>query len=87
MNDKNKCNVNEEKNPLLTNTFMLKFDFEKTKSNIDKLMANIEEWKYSYINLSPPTITSSYEVHYENHNLNVTDKIGEFVQKKVDMEK
>ena len=87
MNDKNKCNVNEEKNPLLTNTFMLKFDFEQTKSNIDKLMANIEEWKYSYINLSPPTITSSYEVHYENHNLNVTDKIGEFVQKKVDMEK
>ena len=49
-------------------------------------MRNIEEWKYSYINLIPPKITSNYEIRYEKLNFTTTDKVGDFVEKKVDME-
>ena len=81
-----KINTNSYRNPLLKNIFLLKYDFEKSKEHVDELMKNIEEWKYSYINLVPPSITCNYEIKYEKNNFVPTDKVGGFVQKKVDME-
>ena len=63
-----KINTNNYRNPLLKNVFLLKYDFEKSKKHVDELMKNIEEWKYSYINLVPPSITCNYEIKYEKNN-------------------
>jgi hypothetical protein len=87
MNENYVYNANEERNPLLKNSFLAKFDFEKTKDNLDELMDKIEDWKYSYLNLLPPKITNNYEVRYEKFNLIVSDKVGDYVEKKIDMEK
>lgn len=83
---KSKIDVSNYRNPLLKNIFLLEFNFEESKKGVDELMRNIEEWKYSYINLIPPKITSNYEIRYEKLNFTTTDKIGDFVEKKVDME-
>ena len=84
---KSKIDVSNYRNPLLKNIFLLEFNFEESKKSVDELMRNIEEWKYSYINLIPPKITSNYEIRYEKLNFTTTDKVGDFVEKKVDMEK
>ena len=83
---KSKIDVSNYRNPLLKNIFLLEFLFEESKKSVDELMRNIEEWKYSYINLIPPKITSNYEIRYEKLNFTPTDKVGDFVEKKVDME-
>lgn len=83
---KSKIDVSNYRNPLLKNIFLLEFNFEESKKSVDELMRNIEEWKYSYINLIPPKITSNYEIRYEKLNFTPTDKVGDFVEKKVDME-
>ena len=83
---KSKIDVSNYRNPLLKNIFLLEFNFEESKKSVDELMRNIEEWKYSYINLIPPKITSNYEIRYEKLNFIPTDKVGDFVEKKVDME-
>lgn len=83
---KSKIDVSNYRNPLLKNIFLLEFNFEESKKGVDELMRNIEEWKYSYINLIPPKITSNYEIRSEKLNFTPTDKVGDFVEKKVDME-
>lgn len=83
---KSKIDVSNYRNPLLKNIFLLEFNYEESKKGVDELMRNIEEWKYSYINLIPPKITSNYEIRYEKLNFTPTDKVGDFVEKKVDME-
>lgn len=83
---KTRVNVDEFKNPLLTNEYMENFDFSKSKENVDGIMQDIEKWKYEYINLVPPKITSTYEIRYEKLNFNPTDSVGNYVEKKVDME-
>ena len=82
----NKNDVNAFKKPLLDNAFIIKFDFDKSKVCVDNLMDKVEEWRYAYINLIPPKITSSYEVRYEKLNFAPTDKVWDFVEKKIDME-
>lgn len=81
-----RINVDEFKNPLLPKDYLKLFDYVKSKNYVDKLMQDIEKWKYEYINLVPPKITSNYEVRYEKLNFNPTDKVGDYVEKKVDME-
>lgn len=83
---KSKIDVSNYRNPLLKNIFLLEFNYEESKKSVDELMRNIEEWKYSYINLIPPKITSNYEIRYEKLNFTPTDRVGDFVEKKVDME-
>ena len=77
---KSKIDVSNYRNPLLKNIFLLEFNFEESKKSVDELMRNIEEWKYSYINLIPPKITSNYEIRYEKLNFTPTDRVGDFVE-------
>ena len=81
----NKVNP-DELNPILKNSFIELFDFAKTKKNIDSFMEQIEEWKYTFLHLSPPSITQNYEIRYEQFTSNITDKVGKYVQRKVDLE-
>ena len=83
----NRNDVNAYRNPLLENAFIIKFDFDKSKVCVDKLMEVIGEWKYAYINLIPPKITPNYEIKYEKFDFKVSDGVGDYVQKKVDMER
>lgn len=83
---KTRINVDEFKNPLLAKEYMEIFDYIKSKDNVDALMEDIEKWKYEYINLVPPKITSTYEIRYEKLNFTPTDKVGDYVEKKIDME-
>lgn len=76
----------DELNPILKNSFIELFDFAKTKKNVDSFMDQIEEWKYAVLHLTPPSITPSYEIRYEKFTQNITDKVGKFVQRKVDLE-
>ena len=77
----------DELTPILKISFIELFDFAKTKKNIDSFMDQIEEWKYTFLHLSPPSITQNYEIRYEKFTQNITDKVGKYVQRKVDLEK
>lgn len=75
-----------ELNPILKNSYIELFNFSETKKNMDEFMDQIEEWKYMCLNLQPPKITQSYEIRYESYVPMTSDKVGSFVQKKLDLE-
>lgn len=85
MNDLVKVDKREE-NPLLKNSYIELFNFAETKKNIDIFMDQIEEWKYMCINILPPKITQNYDIKYEKFISNVSDKVGNYVQQKLDLE-
>lgn len=47
-------------------------------------MLNFEEDRYKYSELPQPTITPSYEIKYEMFTNNFIDKVGNYVEKKLD---
>ena len=59
-------------------------DFNRTKKNVDNLLYKYEEFKYKCHEICPPRITQSFEVRYEQFTLGVSDKVGSYVQRKLD---
>lgn len=56
-----------------------------TKNNVDELMYQYEEYLYKYHEIAPPRVTQNYEVKYEKFLNNATDKVGNYVAKKLDL--
>lgn len=73
-----------EDNTLLSLRIVEQYDYAKTKLEVDKIMLNFEEDRYKYSELPQPTITPSYEIKYEMFTNNFIDKVGNYVEKKLD---
>lgn len=62
------------------------YDFEATKSALDKLMTKYDMLEFKYLNIKPPKITASYELRFECHTINRSDALGNYVARKLDTE-
>ena len=75
----------EEENKLLSSKTIESKNFIKCKKAVDKKMLLLEEYMYKYNEIKPPKITQSYEIRYEMFTGNASDKIGKYVEKKLDL--
>ena len=67
---------------LLDNKIILKYDYKKTKINVDNFMNDFYEDYYKYINILPPSITSHLtEIKVESTRSNESS-IEKYVEKK-----
>lgn len=72
---------------ILSKSIVKKYNYSKTKSNIDDIMLKIEEYSYRIHNIQPPRITPSYEIRYDsNKNISPNSKIENYVTKLLDIE-
>ena len=78
----------EDVNGLLSVKLVQTRDYYKTRKNVDKLMLQLEEYRYKVHSIQPPRITSSYEIRYEgkSSNSNSTSKVESFVLKTIELE-
>ena len=76
----------KEEYALLSLRLVKSRNYVETKRNVDEIMYKFEEYRFKYHNILPPTITKNYEVRYESNSDMVGDKVGNFVQRKVDLE-
>ena len=67
----------------LSDRLMDMYDYKKTKTNLELFFEDLEEYKYTCIELLPPRITPNYEVKYEMFTNNKVDKVGDYVEKKI----
>lgn len=78
--------LNEYYNPLLDNNVINEYDYDLCKSNLQTLMNKVELLKYQFLNLKPPKITPSYEIHYEQITGFNPNKILDFLANKEEFE-
>lgn len=78
--------MNEDKQGLLSIRLVKSRNYYECKKNVDELMYKFEEIRFKCHHIEPPKITPSYEIRYESNSGNVSDKIGNYVQRKLDME-
>lgn len=72
---------------LLDKQFISKYNLEQTEENVLKIISSYLKAQYKYIDIIPPRMTSNYDVKYESFNkFNISDKVGNHVEKKVDAE-
>lgn len=63
-------------------------NYIETKKNVDeKILYRYEEYKYKCHEIIPPKISQNFEVRYESFTMNFSDKVGNYVQKKLDLMK
>lgn len=73
-----------ENNTLLSNEVIILYNYAETKKNVDLFMKKLERDSYKYYELTPPKMTPNYEIVYNsNHNIN-HDKVGKYVEEKLD---
>lgn len=81
-------NVNEAENKreLLSMKKIASRDYVKTKRMVDeKIKDKYEEYIYACHEIMPPKITQSLEVSYEQFIPKNTDKVGNYVARKLDL--
>ena len=61
-------------------------NYIETKKNVDdEILYKYEEYKYKFHEILPPSISQNYEVRYESFTVNFSDKVGNYVQRKLDL--
>lgn len=77
----------EQKDISLLSTKLIESrNYVETKNNVDScILYKYEEYKYKCHQIIPPKISQNFEVRYESFTGNFTDKIGNYVQKKLDL--
>lgn len=73
-------------NKLLKKEIISQFDYIKTKKNLENLLTKISMLEFKYINIKFPTITPQYEFRYECFTNKKVDKVGNYVETKLDTE-
>ncbi len=59
---------------LLSNEVIMKYDYAKTKSKIDRFMEDFEEDYYKYVHLLPPSISSHLsEIKVQSSRIRTSD--------------
>ncbi len=77
----------EWKDCVLQSNIINKFNLKETKNNVVNMLGKFISLQYKYINITPPKITSNYELRYESFSsCNTIDKIGYYIEKKYDTE-
>lgn len=72
---------------LLDKKFLSNFDLVKTEENVMQIMTDFFKAQYKFMKVSPPRMTSNYEVKFESFStLNVSDCLGQYVETKLDSE-
>lgn len=61
-------------------------NYIETKKNVDdEILYKYEEYKYKCHEILPPSISQNFEVRYESFTVNFSDKVGNYVQRKLDL--
>lgn len=71
-------------NPLLEKEISDLYDYDLCKKEVEQIIKNFLKYHFDYLNIEPPKITASYELHYESFVQRKTDSIGVYVEKKLD---
>lgn len=78
--------MNEDKQGLLSVRLVKSRNYYECKKNVDELMYKFEEIRFKCHQIEPPRITPSYEIRYEKSSGSVSDKVGNYIQRKLDLE-
>lgn len=73
-------------NVRLKKQVIMQYDYNKTKKKLENLIAKIAELECVFVNIKFPTITPSYEFRYECFTKKKVDKVGNYVERKLDTE-
>lgn len=65
---------------------VMQYDYIKTKKNLEKLISKISVLECKFMNIKFPTITPSYEFKYECFTQKRVDKVGNYIERKLDTE-
>lgn len=72
---------------LLDKRFLAKFDLEQIEKNVDDIMSNFFKAQYKYLGIDPPRMTTNYEISYSMITNISSDRIGKYIENKLDTEK
>ena len=72
---------------LLDKKFLARFDLEQVEKNVDDIMSNFFKAQYKYLGIDPPRMTTNYEISYGMVTNISSDKIGKYIENKLDSEK
>lgn len=70
----------------LKKQIIMQYDYQKTKEKLENLLAKISELECIFVNIKFPTITPNYEFKYECFTQKKVDKVGNYVERKLDTE-
>lgn len=73
-----------ENNTLLSNEVIILYNYAETKKNVDEFMKKLERDSYKYYELTPPKMTPNYDIIYTSISNVKTDKVGKYVEQKID---
>lgn len=76
---------NNMENTLLSRRLVEARNYGLCKKAVDEKMLLLEEYIYKYNEIKPPKITPNYEVRYEMFTGNSSDKVGDYVARRVDL--
>lgn len=77
----------EEKNVLLRESVIEKYDYDKSKNKLYELIDNYFIYELEFHYISPPRITPSYEIRYDsNKDFNRSSKTESYVINKITQE-
>ena len=72
---------------LLDNKTIMKYDYKKTRANVDQFMKDYEENYFKYIGVLPPSLTSHLcEIRVQMSRVN-SSKVEKYVIKRIETEK
>lgn len=73
-------------NSLLDEEEIKSHSYEKCRNLVEEKVKKYLRATFKFMNLIPPRITVNYEMRYNSFTSNSTDKVGSFVERKVDAE-
>ena len=73
-----------ENNALLSNEVVSLYNYAETKKNVDLFMKGLERDSYKYYELPPPKMNANYEIVYVSSTQMYSDKVGKYVEEKLD---
>lgn len=73
-------------NCLLNSKIINRYNMSATRNNVEDLLGKYVSLQYKYLNITPPRITTNYEIRCESYSPTITDKVSYYVEKKFETE-
>lgn len=73
-------------NSLLDEEEIKEHSYEKCRLKVEEKVKKYLRATFKFMNLIPPRITVNYEMRYNSFTPNTVDKVGKYVEKKIDAE-
>ncbi len=74
-------------NSLLDEEEIKEHSYEKCRLKVEEKVKKYLKATFKFMNLIPPRITVNYEMRYNSFTPNAIDKVGNYVERKVDAER